>query len=234
MALGESLVAVDLDRKIAKRTAAQIRFSAWFRARPSTASRSSAGSSTTQHLGIEQGLIFNFGFDAKGARDVHWAYYPAKATTFYRVGWYDNIFDTDRMSLYVRSGFPKDATIDARRAASAFWPTSYAKGWSRPSASSPNTGSCSTRRTCMSPNVTRRAKANLRSAVGTRASGRSGDRALDLLRDRGQYRRGAGARDNPRLTKTLRRADGPPRAGAVRRAARKRPSPYSNRRVSRG
>ncbi len=29
------------------------------------------------------------------------------------MGWYDNIFDTDRMSLYVELGFAKDAPIDA-------------------------------------------------------------------------------------------------------------------------
>jgi hypothetical protein len=29
------------------------------------------------------------------------------------VGFYDNIFDTDRMSLYVEIGYPADATVDA-------------------------------------------------------------------------------------------------------------------------
>jgi hypothetical protein len=43
---------------------------------------------------------------------VHWAYYPSKRTSFYRIGWYDNIFDTDRMSLYVEVGFPRSAAID--------------------------------------------------------------------------------------------------------------------------
>jgi hypothetical protein len=58
-------------------------------------------------------LIFNLGFSAKGYEKVNWVYYPSRETSFYRVGWYDNIFDTDRMSLYVEIGFPKDATIDA-------------------------------------------------------------------------------------------------------------------------
>ena len=57
-------------------------------------------------------LVFNLGFDRKGQRDVHWGYYPSRDTVFYRVGWYDNIFDTDRMSLYVEIGFPRDAAID--------------------------------------------------------------------------------------------------------------------------
>jgi protoporphyrinogen oxidase len=57
-------------------------------------------------------LVFNFGFDRKGQRDVHWLYFPARETSFYRVGFYDNIFDTDRLSIYVELGFPTDAVID--------------------------------------------------------------------------------------------------------------------------
>ncbi len=59
-------------------------------------------------------LVFNLGFDAKGERDVHWVYFPDRALPFYRVGWYDNIFDADRMSLYVELGFPSDAEVDAQ------------------------------------------------------------------------------------------------------------------------
>jgi len=57
-------------------------------------------------------LVFNLGFDRKGQRDVHWIYYPDREITFYRVGFYDNIFDTDRLSLYVEIGYAKDAVVD--------------------------------------------------------------------------------------------------------------------------
>lgn len=57
-------------------------------------------------------LVFNLGFDKKGRKDVHWVYYPDREVVFYRVGFYDNIFDTDRLSIYVEIGFNKDATID--------------------------------------------------------------------------------------------------------------------------
>jgi len=57
-------------------------------------------------------LVFNLGFDRKGPRDVHWVYYPNRDLAFYRVGFYDNIFDTDRMSLYVEIGLPTDAVVD--------------------------------------------------------------------------------------------------------------------------
>ncbi|MET0414351.1 MAG: FAD-dependent oxidoreductase, partial [Polyangiaceae bacterium] len=58
-------------------------------------------------------LVFNLGFDAKGPQGIHWIYYPQRDLSFYRVGFYDNIFDTPRMSLYVELGYPSDAVLDA-------------------------------------------------------------------------------------------------------------------------
>lgn len=49
-------------------------------------------------------LVFNLGFDRKGRDDVHWMYFPDRARSFYRVGWYDNIIQSPRMSLYVEIG----------------------------------------------------------------------------------------------------------------------------------
>lgn len=60
-----------------------------------------------------QVLVFNLGFDAKG-NDVknNWVYFPNKDICFYRIGYYDNIFNSERMSLYVELGFGKDTDID--------------------------------------------------------------------------------------------------------------------------
>ncbi|MFB6351170.1 MAG: NAD(P)/FAD-dependent oxidoreductase [Bradymonadaceae bacterium] len=57
-------------------------------------------------------LVFNLGFDRKGPEGVHWIYFPEKKYPFYRVGFYDNIMGTDRMSLYVEIGNPADADPD--------------------------------------------------------------------------------------------------------------------------
>lgn len=56
-------------------------------------------------------LVFNLGFDKKG-KDVlnNWIYVPSKDLCFYRIGYYDNIFATKNMSLYVELGFGKDTT----------------------------------------------------------------------------------------------------------------------------
>jgi protoporphyrinogen oxidase len=57
-------------------------------------------------------LVFNLGFDRKGPKGVHWMYFPDREVSFYRVGFYDNIFGDDRMSLYIEIGRPKDGPID--------------------------------------------------------------------------------------------------------------------------
>lgn len=58
-------------------------------------------------------LVFNLGFDKKG-KDIisHWLYFPEDKYCFYRVGFYDNIMNQDRMSLYVELGFNKDVNIN--------------------------------------------------------------------------------------------------------------------------
>ena len=113
IALGERLLAVDLAGKVARTTAREIRFDRLVSSAPfdrfATACALDHDPSTWAYNKV---LVFNLGYDDKGARGVHWTYYPSRDTSFYRVGWYDNIFDTDRMSLYVEIGFSKDAVID--------------------------------------------------------------------------------------------------------------------------
>ena len=59
-----------------------------------------------------QVFVLNLGFDRKGPSKIHWAYFPQRDISFYRVGFYDNIFGSDRMSLYVELGSPPGATVD--------------------------------------------------------------------------------------------------------------------------
>jgi protoporphyrinogen oxidase len=114
VALGEALVGVDLEGKVARTTRREIRFERLVSSAPFD--RFAAICSLDHDRSIwayNKVLIYNLGFDRKGQKGVHWVYYPSKSTAFYRVGWYDNIFDADRMSLYVEVGFAKDARIDA-------------------------------------------------------------------------------------------------------------------------
>jgi protoporphyrinogen oxidase len=113
VALDEALVAVDLERKIATTTRRKIGFrrmvsSAPFNRFAAMCSLDHDPSTWTWN----KVLVYNLGFDAKGQQGVHWVYYPSRETVFYRVGWYDNILGSDRMSLYVEVGLPKDASVD--------------------------------------------------------------------------------------------------------------------------
>ncbi len=111
--LGEALLSIDLSRKIATTSRREIRFERLVSSAPFNRL---ADMASLDHdpatWAWNKVLIFNLGFDAKGERGVHWAYYPSRETVFYRVGWYDNIFESDRMSLYVEIGFPSAARID--------------------------------------------------------------------------------------------------------------------------
>ncbi len=109
----ERLERLDLARKVAITNKREIAFDHLVTSAPMPALCKMAG------IEVEDGvftwnkvLCFNLGFDRKGATDAHWIYYPDRSLSFYRVGYYDNILDGDRMSLYVELGFEKDAAVD--------------------------------------------------------------------------------------------------------------------------
>lgn len=64
-------------------------------------------------LSYNKVLVFNLGFEKKSDFDEHWIYFPDKDINFYRVGFYDNILNSDRLSIYIEIGYNKnDTNID--------------------------------------------------------------------------------------------------------------------------
>lgn len=60
-----------------------------------------------------QVLVFNLGFDKKSYNITdHWIYFPNKDLSFYRVGFYDNILNSDKLSMYIEIGFPQNMSIN--------------------------------------------------------------------------------------------------------------------------
>jgi protoporphyrinogen oxidase len=113
ISLGEPLVGLDLDRKIARTPRREIAFSRLVSSMPFNRLVKLAGLPHDPAVfSWNKVLVFNLGFDRKGPREPHWVYYPDRERVFYRIGFYDNIFDTDRMSLYVEIGFPAGAPVD--------------------------------------------------------------------------------------------------------------------------
>jgi protoporphyrinogen oxidase len=109
----EPLVAIDLEKRIAHTPRREIEFERLVSSAPFDKLVRLCGFTHDPSVFTwNKVLVFNLGFDRKGPDDVHWMYYPSRELAFYRVGFYDNIFGSDRMSLYVEIGLSSDAPVD--------------------------------------------------------------------------------------------------------------------------
>lgn len=69
-----------------------------------------------QMLSANKVLVFNIGFDREPIdKEIHWIYYPEENVNFYRVGFYNNIIGSSKLSIYVEIGFNADVNIDIER-----------------------------------------------------------------------------------------------------------------------
>ena len=103
--LGRRITSIDLRNRIATTTAGDIRFESLISSAPFVKLMEMASVDFDRKIyswNVVQ--VFNLGFDRKGISGVHWVYFPQRDLSFYRVGFYDNIFGNDRMSLYVELG----------------------------------------------------------------------------------------------------------------------------------
>lgn len=115
LSLGEKLLSIDAKCKIAKTNLREIHYDNLVSTIPFPRLLDCAGVSYPQGVfSCNKVLVFNLGFDSKGADTKNcWIYIPDKEYIFYRVGYYDNIIQSDRMSLYVEIGFPENAQLDS-------------------------------------------------------------------------------------------------------------------------
>ena len=64
-------------------------------------------------LSYNKVLVFNLGFNKKSNLvNEHWLYIPSKDCNYYRIGFYDNILNQDKLSMYVEIGYSKNDIID--------------------------------------------------------------------------------------------------------------------------
>ncbi|MCQ2298421.1 MAG: NAD(P)-binding protein [Bacteroidales bacterium] len=107
IAFGESLIGVDLQRKIAQTNKREIHFDNLISTIPFPLLMDMAGMDYDRSIySWNKVLVFNLGFDSKGPeRQNCWLYFPDPELIFYRVGFYDNILGQDKTSLYVEIGF---------------------------------------------------------------------------------------------------------------------------------
>ncbi len=118
LSLNERVTRIDLDAKIAHTSQGRrVAFEHLVSSAPFPKLLAMSGvEHTPSDFSWNQVLVFNLGFDRKGPEGIHWIYYPQRELSFYRLGFYDNIFGTDRMSMYVELGLPQGAEVDVEEA----------------------------------------------------------------------------------------------------------------------
>ena len=122
LALRERAVKIDLRARTVETPSRTIRFDKLVSSAPLPRLLEACGlAHDASAFSYNRVLVFNLGFDKKGVGlfpasggpvAPHWMYFPDRALRFYRVGFYDNIFDTERMSLYVEIGLPREGRFD--------------------------------------------------------------------------------------------------------------------------
>lgn len=111
--LNETLISIDINNKIAITNNNTIKYQYLINTVPfnDLLNMCKLGFST-EDFSHNKVIVLNMGFDSKGPLDIHWIYIPNKDYNFYRVGFYDNILNTDKMSLYVEIGKGSKEYID--------------------------------------------------------------------------------------------------------------------------
>lgn len=118
MQTGRELVAVDAEEKLARDSLGdRYRYDCLINTSPLCRFlpllHDEALSAAAAKLSWNKVLVLNLGFERKAADPaVHWLYVPGAEARYYRVGFYDNVLDANRASLYVEIGFPSDAVVN--------------------------------------------------------------------------------------------------------------------------
>lgn len=117
LSLNEQLYHIDLKNKIAKTSKREIKFDRLISSIPFPFLLDICDVEYNKNFySWNKVLVFNLGFDKKGRDTVnHWIYFPEKKYSFYRIGYYDNIFQTNKLSLYVELGFSKEKNVDSQK-----------------------------------------------------------------------------------------------------------------------
>lgn len=110
IALGEEVLSINTENKVVITNKREIHYDRLVSTMPLPVLLQKCGMEYPKGVfSCNKVLVFNLGFDSKGTDCVNsWIYVPEKDFIFYRLGYYDNIMASDRMSLYVEIGFSED------------------------------------------------------------------------------------------------------------------------------
>jgi protoporphyrinogen oxidase len=107
--LDTEIISIDLENKIAQTNNGYIKFNKLVNTMPFDTFMKLTGKKVN-NLSSNKVVVFNLGFDKPTDISSNWVYYP-NDEIFYRVGFYNNIFGTDKMSLYVEIGMDKTQEV---------------------------------------------------------------------------------------------------------------------------
>jgi hypothetical protein len=108
--LNTKIIGIDLENKIAQTNNGYIKFNKLVNTMPFDTFMGLTGEKI-DNLSSNKVVVFNLGFDRQTGIDSNWIYFPGNEI-FYRVGFYNNIFKTNKMSLYVEIGMEKNQEVD--------------------------------------------------------------------------------------------------------------------------
>jgi protoporphyrinogen oxidase len=108
--LNTEIISIDLITKTAQTNNGYIKFNKLVNTMPFDIFMKLTGEKVN-NLSSNKVVVFNLGFDKQTGIDSNWIYFPGNEI-FYRVGFYNNIFKTDKMSLYVEIGINKNQEVD--------------------------------------------------------------------------------------------------------------------------
>lgn len=114
ISLEEELIQIDIDKKVAITNKRIIRYDNLISTMPFPVLLQKCGIHYEDVFSCNKVLVFNIGFDRKSENTLaSWLYIPDKEIIFYRVGFYDNILRSDRLSVYVEIGLPEKKPINS-------------------------------------------------------------------------------------------------------------------------
>ena len=94
---------IDAAKKIAFTEDGEIKYKTLISSMPFDKLYSMLHNKSNPNLSSNKVAVFNLGFDKSTKIKSHWRYFPGDEI-FYRIGFYNNILGTDKMSLYVEIG----------------------------------------------------------------------------------------------------------------------------------
>lgn len=109
--LNEEVIFVDTNTKTVRTSVSEYQYEYLVNTAPLNVFARMIGE-TYDGLNYNQVLVINLGFDRESIDNlVSWVYFPGNEF-FYRIGFYNNIAGTDRLSLYVEIGYKANESID--------------------------------------------------------------------------------------------------------------------------